>query len=248
MVLLNRPLELSGVAFLSAKMWAHACKLTRVEVKMLQAFHRDNVSATLPSSWGTQGQPDSLWWYLTYYTPLETHSVFVWNLTWLMQQRAIKVLVWLTWGTVHSFSSFMWWQNVSPANVPRLLQPDGAFNIVPSPAPAFPNYVMGRLLSPQCYSAAWSARTSFFKVHLHTLVLRKGRAGITNVLLICITFFFVSHKQRVSVACRKLTRKADKKSSCTSTNWVSDWARSKTEIFHLLLLSLYHASNYPLFI
>lgn len=104
------------------------------------------------------------------------------------------------------------------------------------------------LLSPLLQSnAVWSARTSFFKVHLHMLALRKGRAGITNVLLICITFF-VSHKQRVSVACLELTRKADKKSSCSSTNWVSDWARSKTEIFHLLLLSLYHASNYPLFI
>lgn len=56
-VLLNRSLELSGVAFLSAKMWAHACKLTRVEVRMLQTLHGDNVSAILPSSWGTQGQP-----------------------------------------------------------------------------------------------------------------------------------------------------------------------------------------------
>lgn len=34
----------------------------------------------------------------------------------------------------------------------------------------------------QCCSPAWSARTSFVEVHLHTLALRKGRAGITNVL------------------------------------------------------------------
>lgn len=43
-----------GLLFLSAEMWAHACKLTRVEVKMLQTFRGDNVSATLPSSWGPQ--------------------------------------------------------------------------------------------------------------------------------------------------------------------------------------------------
>lgn len=43
-----------GLLFLSAEMWAYACKLTRVEVKMLQTFRGDNVSATLPSSWGPQ--------------------------------------------------------------------------------------------------------------------------------------------------------------------------------------------------
>lgn len=173
-------------------MWAHACKLTRVEVKMLQTFHGDNVSATLPSSWGTQGQADSLCWYLTYYTPLEIHSVFVWNLTWLMQQRAIKILVWLSWGTTLIFLLHVmakciscWCSQAIAAKwrIQHSAQPSTSLPKLRDGSAAFPT------ATEQCCPAAWSARTSFFKVHLHTLALRKGRAGIANVLLICITFF-----------------------------------------------------------
>lgn len=212
---------------------------------MLQTFHGDNVGATLPSSWEHR---DSLTCSVSTWphSPGNSFSVCL-KLSLTNATKSYKILVWLSWGTAHIF----------------LLPCDGKMYLLIM----FPGYCSLMEHSGQCLaqhqpsqiswwvgffphcSPAWSAKTSFFKAHLHTLALRKGRAGqeLLMYFLICITFF-VSHKQRISVACIKLTRKADKKSSCASTNWVSDRARSKTEIFHLLLLSLYHASNYPLFV
>lgn len=217
---------------------------------MLQTLCGDHVSATLPSSWG----PQAAWLALlipdTLHSPGNSFSVCLkLNLT-----DATKSYKNFGVSVLRDYTHFppsKWWQNVSPDNAPRLLQPDGAFSILPSPASAFPNYVTGRLHSPLLQSNAallpGQQEPAFLRYTYTRLALRKGREGITNVLLICITFF-VSHKQWIGLVCIKLTRKADKKSSCTSTNWVSDRARSKTEIFHLLLLSLYHAGNYPLFI
>lgn len=145
-VLLNRSLELSRVAFLVSKD-ARACKLTEVEVKRLQTFHGENVNTTLSSSWGMWGQPGSLSWCLTYYTALETLPVFVKNLTWRMQQG-----LWKCWCECPEgfhrglfFPPSICWQNVSSNNALWLLQPDGVFDMLSSPASGFPNCMTGRL-------------------------------------------------------------------------------------------------------